>query len=85
MRYVALRGAFNKKVVYVDKKKQIYVDIEIGKLKIKTILLVTPKLVCELVLGANWFRENQGVIDFEKQIIKRQDKNFQKPKATFKE
>lgn len=40
---VALSRAFDKKLVHV--KKQICVDIEVGKLKIQTILLVNPKLI----------------------------------------
>ena len=58
---IVLTGAFLKKSCRV--KNQIFTNLIIGNLKIKTVLLVVPKLAYDIILGIDWILCNNIVID----------------------
>ena len=65
--HVNLLSAFNKKSNRV--KKQTMLDVSIGDLKINQIVLVSPQLLTDAILGLDFLVDNHAVINFAERSI----------------
>lgn len=65
--HVNLLGAFNKKSNRV--KKQAMLDVSIGDFKINHIVLLSPKLLTDAILGLDFLVDYHAVINFAERSI----------------
>jgi hypothetical protein len=65
--HVNLLSAFNKKSHRV--KKQAMLDVKIGDFKINQIVLLSPQLLTDVILGLDFLTEYNAVINFTERSI----------------
>jgi hypothetical protein len=65
--HVNLLSAFGKKSNRV--KRQAMMDINIGELKVNQIMLLSPQLLTDAILGLDFLVEHQAVINFEEHSV----------------
>ena len=65
--HVNLLSAFNKKSNRV--KKQAMLDVNIGDFKINQIILLSPQLLTDAILGLDFLVDHHAVINFAERSI----------------